>query len=86
MPVLSTFFGIVVRMFHDDHGPPHFHVQYAEYSAVIDMETGRLLAGALPRRCGALVEEWRNLRVAELRAAWKAAQAGKAPKRIGPLT
>jgi hypothetical protein len=28
MPILSMFFGIVIRMFYDDHHPPHIHVEY----------------------------------------------------------
>jgi hypothetical protein len=85
VPILSTFFGIIVRMFYEDHAPPHFHVSYAEHCAVIDLETGRLLAGSLPRRCAALVEEWRSARVAGLRAAWESAQSSRVPRRIRPL-
>ncbi len=29
MPELCRFYGIVVKMFHDDHNPPHFHAEYA---------------------------------------------------------
>ena len=28
MPELSRFYGIVIRMYYDDHGPPHFHAYY----------------------------------------------------------
>jgi hypothetical protein len=28
MPVISTFFGIVIRMFYREHGLPHFHAEY----------------------------------------------------------
>ena len=31
MPTISTFYGILIRMFFNDHAPPHFHVQYAEF-------------------------------------------------------
>mgnify|MGYP003575944346 CR=1 FL=1 len=31
MPTISTFYGITIRMFYDDHAPPHFHVQYSEF-------------------------------------------------------
>lgn len=85
MPVLSTFFGVVVRMFHADHAPPHFHVRYAEFSAVVEIESGSILGGRLPGRCAALVEEWRSIHVADLRAAWEAAQNSRAPQRIEPL-
>jgi hypothetical protein len=57
MPILSIFFGIVIRMFHDDHPPPHFHAEYGEFAAVIDIATGRVLGGRLPPRVARLVEE-----------------------------
>lgn len=73
-------------MFYVDHAPPHFHVEYAERRAVIELDSGRLLAGDLPRRCCALVEEWRRSNLAALRAAWNATQKSKVPRRIRPLT
>ncbi len=30
MPVISYFFGIYIRMYHDDHPPMHIHVEYQE--------------------------------------------------------
>jgi hypothetical protein len=85
VPVVSVFFGILIRLFHDDHNPPHFHVEYGERRAVVEIATGRLLAGRLPMRVGRLVEEWRRLNVRRLRAAWADAQAGRQPRRIPPL-
>lgn len=85
MPVLSVFFGITIRVYFEDHAPPHIHVEYGDHRAIVEIETGKLLAGRLPQRCRRLVEEWRALRVAELRAAWKAAQVSKLPRRIPPL-
>ena len=86
MPILSVFFGITVRVYYEDHAPPHVHVSYAEYRAVVEIETGKLLAGRLPKRCLGLFEEWRAARLAELRRAWETAQQSKAPKRIAPLS
>lgn len=40
MPELSRFYGIIVRMFFDDHDPPHFHITYQEYEAIIVIENG----------------------------------------------
>jgi len=34
MPILSVFFGIIVRMWHDDHPPPHIHVEYQGFEAL----------------------------------------------------
>ena len=36
MPELSRFFGIVIRMFYNDHEPAHFHAIYGEYEALIE--------------------------------------------------
>ncbi len=36
MPTISSFYGILIRMFFNDHAPAHFHVQYAEYKATVD--------------------------------------------------
>ncbi len=85
MPIISIFLGIVIRMFHDDDPPPHFHAEYSEYAAVIDIATGRVLGGKLPPRVARLVEEWRRLHVRQLQRGWDDAQHAKQPKRIPPL-
>ena len=28
MPEISRFFGIIIRMFFDEHNPPHIHAEY----------------------------------------------------------
>lgn len=86
VPILSVFFGIIIRMYHDDHPPPHFHVEYAGHRAVIEIATGRRLHGRLPPRLARLVQEWRRQHVERLRRAWNDAQAGRQPRRIPPLT
>jgi hypothetical protein len=55
MPTLSTFYGILIQMFWQDHPPPHFHALYAEHEALIDIQTMDVIAGSLPRRALALV-------------------------------
>ena len=39
MPTLSTFYGIIIRMFYNDDAPPHFHVAYGEFEAQIAIQT-----------------------------------------------
>jgi hypothetical protein len=36
MPEISRFYGIIVRMFTDDHAPPHFHAFYNEFEILMD--------------------------------------------------
>ena len=49
MPEISRFFGIIIQMYGNGHPPPHFHAIYNEYRAVIEIQTGELLQGYLPR-------------------------------------
>jgi hypothetical protein len=86
MPEISRFLGIVIRMYHNDHLPPHFHAQYAEYDAEITIETLEVLKGSLPRRVLALAVEWAVLHRAELRQDWERARAKQELFRIEPLT
>lgn len=74
MPVIALFFGIVIRMFYDDHLPPHIHAQYQEHEALIDF-SGTILKGKLPHRQKILVEAWILLHEPELRENWEAAQS-----------
>ena len=58
MPVIAVFFGIVIRMWHDDHPPPHIHVHYQGFEALVDIRTGEVTLGRLPRRAATLVKDW----------------------------
>jgi len=46
MPELSRFYGIVIKMYFDDHDPSHFHAEYAEDEAVISIETLAIIEAA----------------------------------------
>ncbi len=48
MPEISRFYGLVITLNINDHNPPHFHVRYGEYKAIIEIKTGALYAGNLP--------------------------------------
>ena len=50
MPEISRFFGIVIRMFYNDHAPPHFHASYGDREALIEIETLGVYRGDLPLR------------------------------------
>ena len=59
MPILSVFFGIIVRMWHDDHPPPHIHVEYQGFEALVVIRTGEVSEGRLPRKAGRLSGDYR---------------------------
>jgi hypothetical protein len=85
MPEISRFFGIVIRMFFNDHQPPHFHAEYGEYEALIEIETLAVCRGELPPRVLGLVFEWAMLHRNELRRDWELARSGHPLQPIAPL-
>ena len=84
MPEISKFYGILIYMYVDDHNPPHFHVWYNNYKAIIFIKDG-LVKGTLPRRVLSLVYEWLDLHKDELLQNWENLKNEKAPFKIEPL-
>ena len=82
MPEVSGFYGIVVKIFYDDHHPPHFHAEYGEHEALVNINTLAILGGSLPARALGLVAEWTSLRQQELRQAGDRAKQLQPPGRI----
>jgi len=85
VPEISRFFGLVIKMFYNDHLPAHFHAEYGEDEALIEIDTLAVYRGDLPRRALALVLEWAALHRAELKQDWELARNGRSPERIAPL-
>jgi len=85
MPEISRFFGIIIRMFYDEHNPPHLHAEYSGSKAVFDFE-GSVLKGSLSSGTATrLVREWISLHVSELEENWKSAIESREIKKIQPL-
>ena len=86
MPEISRFYGIIIGMFPKDHAPPHFHARYGEFLAVINIRSGEIMEGKLPRRATRLVEDWTELHRDELLQNWDESQKDKPNfKKIEPL-
>ncbi len=85
MPEISRFYGIVIRMFYKDHNPPHFHADYQEYEATIEIESG-IIKGEMPRRALKLIFDWLDLHKEELLRNWELAQKQEVLFKIDPLT
>ena len=49
MPEICRFFGIIIRMYYDDHEPPHVHAEYQGAKALVDFD-GNVLRGGLGAR------------------------------------
>jgi hypothetical protein len=85
VPRISSFYGIVIAMYFDEHGVPHFHARYAGAQASISIATLELLAGSLPERALRLVVEWASLHQGELNENWERARAELPLEPIPPL-
>ncbi len=84
MPVISSFFGIVIRMFYQEHGIGHFHAEYQGHQATFKFD-GSPLAGQMPRTAKKLVKDWALAHTRELEADWERARLGEPLERIEPL-
>lgn len=83
MPTLARFYGITMRMYYQqsEHNPPHVYAQIGDMSAEIEIKTGEVLDGNLPKKALALVREWVHLHQDELLAVWETQEF----KKIAPL-
>jgi len=85
MPEISRFFGIVIKMYFDEHLPPHFHAEYSEYEAVFDIRTLVAIGGDLPPRVLGMVVEWASEHRAELLDLWERAANHQSLYKLPPL-
>lgn len=75
MPTISYFFGITIRMYHDDHPPAHIHIEYQGYRALMDIENGEIHKGYLPNKAFKIVNEWVKNHKKELKKDWELAKS-----------
>ena len=70
MPVLSRFYGIIVRMYFQqaEHNPPHIHALYGDDMAAIDIQAGEVLE---PPKALAMVREWAAIHKNDLLHMWE---------------
>ena len=85
MPEISRFLGIIIKMFFDDHNPPHFHAEYGGKVALIDIRNLSVFSGRLPPRVIGLVIEWATVHQQELFVDWDRARAQQELLKIAPL-
>jgi hypothetical protein len=85
MPEISRFFGIVIKMFFDDHPPPHFHVEYGSEKAVLDIRTLIVMRGSLSPRAHGLVIEWASQHQSELLDLWERSSKNQSLYKVPPL-
>jgi hypothetical protein len=85
MPEISRFFGIIIRMFYDEHNPPHFHAEYQGHKAVFDLNGNMTKGDLCSRTARKLVREWVDLHGDEISDNWELAMSDKELNKIDPL-
>ena len=85
MPEISRYFGIIIRMYFDDHPPPHFHAIYGRNEIQVAINPITILRGKLPRRAESMVFEWAALHQQELIENWHRLNNDQSPQKIKPL-
>lgn len=85
MPTISMFYGIIIRMYYDDHNPPHFHAFYGDYKAILSFE-GEIIEGTMPSSKKKLIIAWTLIHKEELIANWQLAKNSEILYNINPLS
>jgi uncharacterized protein DUF4160 len=85
MPRISSFYGIIIWMYWNDHNPPHFHATYNDFEILIRIDNLSTYAGSLPSRAFGLVMEWASIHQDELLENWNLLVEEKPIKKIEPL-
>jgi hypothetical protein len=85
VPIISAFFGIIIRMYFDDHAPAHFHAEHQGQEAMVGFD-GRIIEGEIASATARkLIREWAVLHRFELETNWRRAKKLQALENIAPL-
>ena len=87
MPILSLFYGIIVRMYRENggkHNMPHIHAEFSGEEVVVALD-GTVLEGSIPRAKMKLLDAWMEIHREDLEANWKLLSNGEQFFRIDPL-
>ncbi len=85
VPAISSFFGITIAMYYDDHGHPHFHARHAGNQAKVRIDELEVIESSLGRRQLRFVLAWAELHQDELADNWSRARLGETLREIEPL-
>ena len=87
MPILSMFYGIIVKMYKENsgkHNIPHIHAEYSGDEVSVSLD-GEILEGGLPKSKMRMLLAWIEIHRDELEANWKMLSDGMNIITIDPL-
>ncbi|MCJ2139425.1 DUF4160 domain-containing protein [Methylobacterium sp. E-066] len=70
MGKLYQFGSVIVRVYANDHLPPHFHVLTPDDEALVEIATLRIMAGSLPGKIEREALAWAAANHAAIAAEW----------------
>ncbi|MCC7476855.1 DUF4160 domain-containing protein [bacterium] len=85
MSEIARFFGIIISMYSREHRPPHLHARHAEHVAQVNLYTGEIMEGYLPRKEHNLVKKWIEIHREELLQNWDLTEQQMLPNKVKPL-
>ena len=85
MPVISVFFGIVIRMYFREHEPKHFHAEHQAQEGKFDFDGNQIVGNITSRNALGLIQQWAQLNREALEVNWAKIQSGQPLDRIPPL-
>jgi hypothetical protein len=85
MPIISAFSGIVIRMFYQDHEPPHFHAEHSGQQAKFDFRGQLIVRTMRSQKALRLIKQWAAIHRVELEGNWVRMKRGQALERVAPL-
>lgn len=71
MPTIARLGKILIRMFADDHAPPHFHVWTPDHQATVSIETLELIQGSIDAKALAVAVNWAKVHRDTLETEWR---------------
>jgi len=58
MPTITIIDGIKISIYPNEHNPPHLHIDYAEFSCLIEISTQKVIKGQIPIKILIKINEW----------------------------
>jgi hypothetical protein len=58
MPTIKIIDSIKIDIYSREHLPPHFHILYAEYEELVEIETLNTYIGYVPKKQRKKVTDW----------------------------
>jgi hypothetical protein len=70
MPTIARIGNVLIRIFADDHNPPHFHIVTPDHAVTILISDFSILAGEIDRRSLDTALEWARRNKEALENEW----------------